>query len=412
MTLVLKSGVSFADGSILDASLVKANLDRRTDSSLVAFSTIKPGGDDEIASVDVVSPNTVALKFTAPHANFEGELDGTAGMMIGKSAIADLSTLSKAPDGSGPYTLDTGATVVGSSYSMIKNDKSDVSAAFPFKTIVFKPILDPQARVNALVSGQVDTAPINSTSSDLARSKGLSIASTGGTIMTMITFDKLGTIVPAFGSEKVRQAIQMAIDRKGLVEALHKGDEPTWNALPISSPGFDKSLEEKFAYNPDKAKSLLKEAGYGDGFSFDIVIQPETQTDLQAVQKDLAAVGVTMNIKVASSTQEGFDATSTTALGIAPITWASPSGNMSDIFFGFANSQGATDAQLTAAVSAIEEGGSKATEPLKQLNDRLIEAGWDIPLYELVSQPQGYNPAKLKNVADQNGLLSKFLPAT
>ena len=73
----------------------------------------------------------------------------------------------------------------------------------------------------------------------------------------------------------------------------------------------------------------------------------QTQTDLQAVQKDLAAVGITMNVKMASSTDEAFAAVATTPLGYAPLGWDNPVGLMYGVVLnGFTNVQKATDEQL------------------------------------------------------------------
>ena len=412
MTLRLKPDVTFSDGSVLDAALVKANLDRRSDPSLVGYLFVAPGGGDEIQSVDVVAPDTVALTLASPNPTFETELTGAAGTIVGKSAVENPSILSAGPVGSGPYTLDTEATVVGNSYTLAKNDKSDVAASYPFETIVFKPITEPQARLNALISGQIDTAPINAINADLATSKGLELATTGGAVVSLFTFDKVGHVVPAFGEEKARQAIQHAIDRKSLVEALHPNDLAAFNALPSESGGFDPALDEQWAYDPAKAQQLLTEAGYPDGFEFTMIAGPEFATDLQAVQKDLAAVGITMDIKVPASTSEAFDAVSTTPLGVAALDWSTPTGVMSDVFLGFANPWGAKDAELEAASKALDENGSKDAASLKALNARLVESGSDIPLYELVTQPTAYNPDKLSAVARSGkDLLSMYVPA-
>ncbi len=85
LTLKLKEGVSFSDGSVLDASLVKANLDRQSDTSNVAFTTEFPGNPDAF-TVAVIDPHTVALHFKTPHSGFDVDLAGTTGMIVGKSA--------------------------------------------------------------------------------------------------------------------------------------------------------------------------------------------------------------------------------------------------------------------------------------------------------------------------------------
>jgi peptide/nickel transport system substrate-binding protein len=234
----------------------------------------------------------------------------------------------------------------------------------------------------------------------------------------MISFDKIGKTAPAFASEKVRQAIQHAINRKALVDALHKGDIPAWNALPKDSAGFTEELETTFAYDPEKAKSLLSEAGYANGFDFTIIASAQTQTDLQAVQKDLAAVGITMNVKMAASTDEAFAAVATTPLGYAPLNWDNPVGVMyGAILNGFTNVQKATDDQLSAATGEVaaakEDAAAKAG--LIKLNTRLVESGWMIPLYEALTN-QGYNTKKIKQVefAGTNAypLLSSYAPAS
>ncbi|WP_459384871.1 ABC transporter substrate-binding protein [Arthrobacter humicola] len=417
LTLTLKEGVIFTDGATLDAALVKANLDRRSDPALSAYSAIAKGGAQEITSVSVVSPTQVAIKFAKPQPGFEKNLASTMGMVVGKSGVADTASLGKTPDGSGPYTLDP-STVKGNKYVMVKNDKNADAADYAYKKITFSVIQDPQARANALVSGQADVAMLTSPTVDFAKSKGLGVSQIGGTLHTMVSFDKTGKTAPAFASEKVRQAFQFAINRQSLVDALHKGDIAAWNALPKDSAGFTDELNTKFAYDPAKAKSLLAEAGYGNGFEFTIVGSAETQTDLQAVQKDLAAVGIKMNIKMASSTDEAFAAVATTPLGYAALGWDNPVGLMYGVVLnGFTNVQKASDEQLTAATgeaAAAKDDAAKKTA-LTKLNTRLVESGWMIPLYESLTN-QGYNTKKVQQVkfAGSNAypLLSSYAPAS
>ena len=417
LTLTLKEGVTFTDGSTLDAALVKANFDRRTDPALSAYSAVAKGGAQEITSVDVVSPTQVSLTFAKPQPGFEKNLTATMGMIVGKTGVADTASLAATPDGSGPYTLDP-STVKGNKYVLVKNDKNPDASKYAFSKVTFSVIQDPQARANALVSGQADVAMLTSPTVDFAKSKGLGVSQIGGTLHTMVSFDKTGKTAPAFASEKVRQAFQYAINRQSLVDALHKGDIPAWNALPKDSAGFTEELNTRFAYDPAKAKSLLAEAGYADGFEFTIVGSAETQTDLQAVQKDLAAVGIKMNIKMAASTDEAFAAVATTPLGYAALGWDNPVGLMYGVVLnGFTNVQKATDEQLTAATgeaAAAKDDAARKTA-LTKLNTRLVESGWMIPLYESLTN-QGYNTKKIKQVefAGTNAypLLSSYAPAS
>jgi peptide/nickel transport system substrate-binding protein len=415
LTLTLKEGVTFTDGSTLDAALVKANFDRRTDPALAAYSAVAAGGAQEIASVDVVSPTSVAITFAKPQPGFEKNLTSTMGMIVGNTAVTDTPSLGATPAGSGPYTLDA-STIKGNKYVMVKNDRNADAADYAYSKVVFSVVPDPQARANALVSGQADVAELTSPTVDFVKSKGLGVSQIGGTVQTMISFDKTGKTAPAFGSEKVRQAIQHAINRKALVDALHKGDVPTWNALPKDSAGFSEQIETDFAYDPQKAKTLLADAGYANGFDFTIIASPQTQTDLQAVQKDLASVGITMNVKLAASTDEAFAAVATTPMGYAALNWDNPAGQMfGAILSGFTNVQKATDEQLSSATSEVAAAKDDAARKvaLTKLNTRLVESGWLVPLFESLTN-QGYNTKKVSEVefAGTNGypLLSSYKP--
>ena len=256
LTLTLKDDVTFTDGSKLDAELVKANLDRRSDPALSAYSAVAKGGAQEITSVDVVSPTQVALTFAKPQPGFEKNLASTTGMIVGKNGVTDAASLAATPAGSGPYTLDP-STVKGNKYVLVKKEDNPEASKYAFDKVIFSVVQDPQARANALVSGQADVAMLTSNTVDFAKSKGVGVSQIGGTVNTMISFDKIGKTAPAFAEEKVRQAIQYAINRQALVDALHKGDIPAWNALPKDSAGFTKDLETTFAYNPERPRACL-----------------------------------------------------------------------------------------------------------------------------------------------------------
>ena len=148
-----------------------------------------------------------------------------------------------------------------------------------------------------------------------------------------------------------------------------------------------------------------------------MITSQANQTDLEAIQKQLKAVGIDMKLKAAASTEEAFAAVNTTPLGYLAFNWPEPVVAMQAVVLGgFLNTQKATDKQLTEYTDAAAGAtGAKRTEALTKLNTRLVEAGWLIPLYESYSYA-GYNTKKVKPLTfagnDAYPLLSSIKPAS
>lgn len=397
LTLTLRDGVTFTGGSTLDATLVKANLDRRSDPDLAAYQQFAAGGGAEIADVTAPDAKTVVITWATPQAAGEQYLADESGIIIGKNGIDNPDSLTTTPDGSGPYTLNTGATTKGSTYTFAKSDKAWNAATFKFKNVAWKIIVDPQARANAVVSGQADVAvPLGADTVDLVKSK-QTVVENGGNITGFPVFDKTGVTNPAFGDVAVRQALVLGIDRESIVTQLHPGARPTSQMFPEAAPGFDAALDVEWAYNPEKAKQLLAEAGYPDGFSFDIVVLGQPDTDQLAIQKQWAAIGVQMNFQTATSTDAAFAAATTTPLGwAASLAVGNPLGFVQGVLYGgFMNLQKATDPAIDKALgAAAAASGADLDAALKDLNAAITSSGWFIAVYESFTY-LGYDAKKV-----------------
>ncbi|SFS13036.1 peptide/nickel transport system substrate-binding protein [Microbacterium sp. cf046] len=421
LTLDLDTSATFDDGSTLTADLVKENLDARGNPDLSAYSGFATGGQNEITDVAVVDEDTVTLTFAAPQPGFESNLVLPAGAIVGPTGAADRSTLDSTPDGSGPLALDADATVKGNSYLLVKKDDNPAAADYPFDSYEFKPILDPQARVNAAISGEVDIANITADTQAQVESAGTGLVANGGTVQNIIAFDKVGALGPQWADPRVYQALSMAIDRETYVNAVHPGEIPTANAMPADSPGFLPELDEQYAYDPEGAKALLADAGYPNGFTFDFTINQGSQRDLEALQPYWAAIGVTVNLKNAASTEELFAVVQTEPLGgPIPLTWTNPLGNVFGVLFGFANFHGATNDQIQAAAGAFgaAQGAGDAdaqATALQDLNTAIVDSGWLIPLYEQLA-PWAYNTEKVAELtfpgAEAFPILATIQPAS
>ena len=180
---------------------------------------------------------------------------------------------------------------------MDKNTKAWNAGAFPYKTIVYKVITDPQALANAVVSGQVDVGgALDSTTVDLVKSK-QSVVSSGGTIVGFPVLDKTGATNPAFAKTPTSgwRSATASTARPSSRTCTRRRGRPRSSSRK-GTPGFDPALNEEFAYDPAKAKQLLAAAGYPN-LPIDITVLGQPTEDQIAVQDQWKKIGVTLNFK-------------------------------------------------------------------------------------------------------------------
>jgi peptide/nickel transport system substrate-binding protein len=381
-TIQLEPGVAFSDGTPLDANAVVANLNRRGEAGLVAYTAFATGGASAITSVSATGADTVVITFASAQTSFASELTGEPGMIVNPN---DFNSLGQAPAGSGPYVLKS--AIRGSSYVLAKNPKAWHASQYSYQTITYKAITTAQALANAVVSGQVDIAALPDTSTvSFLKAQHVGLRSVRGAVVLFADWDINGLTAKPLGNLKVRQAFQLAINRNKLVDGLHPGDAATANAFPPGSEGYDPKLDAQWAYNPAKAKELLKQAGYPHGFTFSTVALPGSGlADEEAVANQLAAVGITMKIVTATSTAQLFAATNTEPLGYFSFTWPTdPIGGVTGVFVGgFGNPHHEMNAAVDSALTAAEGASGKAeVTALTQLNDALVDQGWLYPMYQ------------------------------
>ncbi|MFE4539344.1 ABC transporter substrate-binding protein [Streptomyces scopuliridis] len=284
LTLKLRKGVKFTDGTALDADAVAKSLLHTKGGAGTAADEIQ-----DISGVEAVDTGTVAIKLSHPTAAILSALGQVSGMIASPKALDNP----KVPVGSGPYTLDTSATTAGQAYTYTRNADYWNSKAFPYDTIVIKYIQDPTARTNALLSGQIDGATLNLNRVKTVKGRGLNVATyQPGDIEGLYIWDRGGQKVPALGNLKVRQALNYAFDRKAIIKSAKTGlGTATTQLFAKGEEGYDAALDDAYPYDPAKAKQLLAEAGYPNGFSVTIPdlssIFPQEQAALNQSLKDI-----------------------------------------------------------------------------------------------------------------------------
>ncbi|MCX7522700.1 ABC transporter substrate-binding protein [Microbacterium sp. STN6] len=291
LTLTLRTDVKFTDGTKLDADAVAQNLLRFRDGVSPNKSLLA-----SLKDATAVDDKTVKLTLTDSDPALLTSLTQNAGLIESPKAFSNKD-LKTNPVGSGPYTLDTKKTVVGTSYVFEKNTKYWNPSAVHYGTIVMKVYQDPTAMLNAIKGGQVNAANTpNNNSIDEIKASGFTIVNGELNWEGLLLFDRGGTMNPALGNVKVRQAINYAFDRPALLKTIGQGyGTVTEQIFPPSSVGFDKSLDTHYTYDVKKAKELMAEAGYADGFTLNMPSSAFFGTaPFSLLQQQLKEIGITV----------------------------------------------------------------------------------------------------------------------
>lgn len=290
LTLTIRDGVTFTDGSKLDAATVKDNLVRFQKgtspdaSNLAGVKSIEANGND------------VVLTLGAPDPALLNNLTRDAGLVASEKSLTagDIATN---PVGSGPYVLDTKNTVTGSSYVYTKNKGYWDKSLQHYDKLVINVYSDPTAALNAIKAGEANAVKlVNNDALDQITAAGWTINKNELDFQGIMLYDRGGAMNPALGNVKVRQAINMAFDRKALLKTVASGyGTVTEQVFPTTSAGFDKSLDSTYKYDPAGAKKLLADAGYPNGFTLDM---PTTSllgaSTFNLISQQLADIGITV----------------------------------------------------------------------------------------------------------------------
>ncbi|MCS5735725.1 ABC transporter substrate-binding protein [Herbiconiux daphne] len=395
LTVDLRDDVTFSDGAAFDADAAKANLDHFRSGTGPQGSTLA-----HVSAVDVVDDDTITITLSEPDPALLIYLSNAAGLMASPAALG-TDEISTTPVGSGPYTLDKSRTVTGSQYTFVKRDDYWDSELQHYDTIVIKPIPDVTARYNALVSGQVDTAVLDAKTADQADAAGLNPAIQQLDWQGILINDRDGAIVPALADVRVRQAINYAIDKEAILVGIQNGrGEVTDQVFNPASTAYDESLEGSYPYDPEKAKALMAEAGYADGFSVDFPTISLFDPALLAVLKEqLAAIGITINVFEVPINDFIPELTSgkyplTLISLFQPSTWVNVNQVIApDALFNLLKSENDTVDKL---ISTIQTGdAATADTAAKELNAYVVDQAWFAPFFRTDQLLYGNDKVKI-----------------
>jgi peptide/nickel transport system substrate-binding protein len=208
------------------------------------------------------------------------------------------SSFARKPIGTGPYTVADW----GPSSGQTRLDRySNAWRPSTIETILIRAIPDPTARLQALLSGQIDVAAgLSIEDRNVLLSNGLSVQSEVLPQVMSIAFRTVDNEDSPIANQAVRQALNYAIDRNLIAEILQEGttSPASQGAIP-GVFGFNPNVPP-YPFDPDKGKQLLESAGFGDGFSLN-VLAPSSSSTTQAIllkaAQDLSRIGVKINYR-------------------------------------------------------------------------------------------------------------------
>jgi peptide/nickel transport system substrate-binding protein len=290
LTMTLRTGVTFTDGTPFNASVAVKNLDA------FAKGTSNNASDlVNMTSATVVSPTELVIKLKQPDPAFLTYLGEAAGSQESPKAWSS-PTAATVPVGSGPYELDTKATVVGSSYVFTANPNYWDKPEQHYSKIVMNVYTSATTVLDAIEGGQVNAAnTFDDTTIPQIQNAGFTVYPLELNWAGLSLFDRSGTMSGPLGNVKVRQAINDAFDRTALLKDMSDGyGSVTTQVFPTDSPGYETSLNSYYSFDPAKAKQLLAEAGYPHGFTLAMpsITVAFGEATYALIQAELANIGI------------------------------------------------------------------------------------------------------------------------
>ncbi|NLK08965.1 MAG: ABC transporter substrate-binding protein [Firmicutes bacterium] len=257
---IMQDEITFHNGEIFDAHTAKYSLERLMDPALMSPQASQLRN---IESIEVPDSKTLRVKSKTPSPLIPIQVGNVAMLPPLYAEEVGPAAFAQAPVGTGPYRLK----------EWIKDEKIILQAngdyyrgAPAVQEVVFRPIPETASRIAELRTGAVDlianVPPHQAASIDALPDLKVRTAPSSRIIFIVLTTTDGGPLA----DKRVRQALNYAVDKEAIVRALLGGyGYVLASPLPNNAFGFDPTLQS-YPYEPEKAKQLLKEAGFQEGF--------------------------------------------------------------------------------------------------------------------------------------------------
>jgi glutathione transport system substrate-binding protein len=290
-TFKLRQGVVFHDGTPFDAAAVKANIDRVTDPAnrLKRRSLL-----EMVDKVEVVDPSTVRILLKTPFGAFINNMAHPGTMMISPAAIAQWGReVGRHPVGTGPFSF---VSWNADTLKVRKNEHYWKPGLPKVDGVTFRSVPENGTRIAMLQAGEAQYIyPVPTEMLQVvARNPNLAVVNEPSIVARYVS---MNTTRKPFDDVRVRQALNYAVDKAAYAKVVYNGAMSPLDAPIPPLLGFH-AKQGEYAYDPAKAKALLAEAGYPQGFETEMWAANNTPAtrSLQFLQQQLAAVGVKVTV--------------------------------------------------------------------------------------------------------------------
>ncbi|MCP4198101.1 MAG: ABC transporter substrate-binding protein [Proteobacteria bacterium] len=384
ITLNLREGVMFHNGREMAADDVVWSVEHAMSTE---FGHHLSDRFQTATGAEKIDDYTVKINYSKPGP----KLDGIATMQIfPQEALENIEIM---PVGTGPFIFEEwvpGDKLVGTRFEDYWQE------GLPYlDEVIIKPIPDEQSRMVNLMAGSIDAlrgVPL-ADKELLETAPGIVVSSSPAGFFFYAFIMNINE--PPFNNPLVRQAMNYAVDRDKIAQtAFHGAEVPVLEPYPETSWAYREDLADLYTYDPEKAKELLAEAGYPDGFTTSMLIRGPSGPYLdqaQVYQQDLAAIGIDMEL-LPTELAQYFPALIGSEFAIASHGTGDATVDASGLFEGaaccrpFRNFFGITDNDtwFPEYAELIEKGSASLDrdERKQYYGDALaiqMEQGWNIP---------------------------------
>lgn len=340
----IRSGVTFHDGTALDAKAVEANFLRQLDEENPLFQESMVYRGIIFADVDKVEATgdlELTVTLSRPTVLLPGNLAIFAAGIVSPTALeAQGADFGQAPVGTGPFSFESWTKDVE---LVLTANESYWGGRPALDRVVWRTIADDTVRLSELQTAAIDVANQVDFKDAATVENDPNLQLITGPFLN-VQFLAFNQAIAPFDNQQVRQAVQHAVNKANVAEVVSSGHY-TLGAGPIAPTliGYDPSLAEKYPYDPEAAKALIAESGLTE-ISFDLANRANSFWPVlgQLIQADLAAVGITANL-LSLEDAEFFDLLNSGQAQAFINDWTWDNGDPDNVMFSlFANERAVT----------------------------------------------------------------------